>query len=533
MIAAVRLDPGDQWDQNMLDRLLSGRLYPHGMTIEYREPWPDTDGIILVVPGRYWHDRTAEISAAINRYDWVLAVRTGDEEALLDISTVEHPNIRWWVQTPRGAEDFGATRYLPLGYPPHFNELPATKKRLNVFLSAQDTHHRRHEAFAALDRVDRGKVIVRTEGFTKGWAPEQYAHLMSIAKVAPAPAGAVCPESFRVYEALEAHAVPIADDVSPVYDSRGYWSTLFPDAPFPTLTRYSDLPGYIDDVLADYPRSANRVAAWWIRQKRRMAQWLDADLAALGADQAGEQDWHPPITVLMSVSPIPSHPDTRIIDETIASVRAQLPDAEIVIACDGVRPEQEHRRAAYEEFLQRLLWSADHVWHNVLPLIYDEHLHQAACARRALDHIGTPLILFVEHDTPLLGDIPWRELVDAIRAGHANTIRLHHEASILEPHRHLMLDDSPQEVGGVPMMRTIQWSQRPHLANAFWYRNMLDHMLPAKTFIEDQAHGQLIDAYQTSGVMGWFWWRTLIYTPPGSTQRSYHLDGRGEEHKYD
>ena len=94
MIPVVHLPPGDQWDQHMLDRLLLGQLYPHGIECEFEDDWPDADGIVLVIPGRYWHDRADEISDEIARYRWVLAIRTGDEEDLLDPKLIQHPNIR-------------------------------------------------------------------------------------------------------------------------------------------------------------------------------------------------------------------------------------------------------------------------------------------------------------------------------------------------------------------------------------------------------------------------------------------------------
>jgi len=242
-----------------------------------------------------------------------------------------------------------------------------------------------------------------------------------------------------------------------------------------------------------------------------------------------------PITVLVTCSPIPTHPRSHILEETIASVRDRLPAAEIVLVFDGVRPEQEHRRSDYELFMQRALWLADHKWHNTLPLINDEHVHQAVAAKRALEHIHTPVLLFVEHDTPLMGEIPWADISETIRHGDANIVRLHHEASILEPHRYLMLDDQPQKIRGVPMMRTIQWSQRPHLASVAWYRSLLDRWFPGdeKDFIEDRVYGRLIEDHKRDGDMGWLGWRTWIYTPDGNIQRSYHSDGRAGEGKFD
>jgi hypothetical protein len=242
-----------------------------------------------------------------------------------------------------------------------------------------------------------------------------------------------------------------------------------------------------------------------------------------------------PVTVLVTCSPIPSNPGTEILEQTIASVRAQLPGAEIVIAFDGVRPEQEARRADYERHIRRVLWLADHVWGNTFPLIADEHLHQAVAAKRALEHVRTPLLLFIEQDTPICGEIPWDDLAEVILAGDANVIRMHHEASVLEPHKYLMLDDEPQKVRGVPMMRTIQWSQRPHLASVAWYRELLDRYFPAdeKDYIEDRVYGKLIAAHDRDGDMGWLGWRTWMYTPEGDIKRSTHLDGRAGEDKFD
>lgn len=517
----------------MLDLLLSNDLWPTGLTFDVQDGYPRADGAIIVIPGRYYADRTAEISEALARYEWVLAIRCGDEEDTFDITRVAHSRIKWWVQTPRADRDYDESRLFGVGFPPYFNRIPApTVPRLDVFLSAQNTHARRAEAFAALKDDGDRRFVEATDGFTRGIPPNAYRHIMASTKVAPCPSGAFSPDTFRAYEALEAHAVPICDDISPAYDSRGYWRKLFPDAPFPIITDYTDLPGYIEDVLADYPRNVNRIAAWWMGQKRAMAAWLREDLAALGAPA---QPTGSPITVLVSTSPIRSHPDTAIIDETIASVLHHLPDSEIILMHDGVRPEREDRRADYEAYMQRVLWTADHRWRHTLPLIFDQHLHQAVCTKRALEYVHTPLILFVEHDTPLCDrDIPWQDLADTILAGDANLIRLHHEASILEPHRHLMLDDTPQKVRGVPMMRTIQWSQRPHLASTAFYRELLARWFPADepNFIEEIMHSRLIAAYQRDGDMGWLGWRTWLYTPDGDIKRSYHTDGRAGEAKF-
>lgn len=285
MIPVGWLAPGDQWDTNIVQRLLDGELHPHGLKVKHHTGYPNTDGCILVVPGRYWTpDRVNE---AIGRYEWLLLFRTSDEEDTFDVGELEHPNMRAWVQTPR--RDYSNARVFGVGFPPHFNELSedVPVKDIDVMLVGQNTHVRRQECFQALEKTQGSQFVHATAGFTQSWRegakPGDYAFQMMKARVAPCPSGAVSVDSFRIWEALESHAVPIADTVSPVDGLTDYWTQLFPDAPFPILTDYANLPGYVDDALRDWPRNANRITAWWMRQKRQYAHWLIDDLREVGA----------------------------------------------------------------------------------------------------------------------------------------------------------------------------------------------------------------------------------------------------------
>lgn len=285
MITVGRLAPYDQWDNNILDRLFANTLYPTGLDFKRHDGYPEADGCILIIPGRYWHQEPNRIGEAIARYRWVLAIRTGDEENLFDPDRVYHANIKWWVQTPKVGFDYPeGSRFFGVGFPPHFNELPDLPRDVDVFLSAQNTHQRRRECFTALATVKRITAVLNpTEGFTQGMGREEYAEAMASTKVAPAPSGPQSPDSFRLFEALEAHAVPIADDLAPGQTMPGFWNTVYPDAPFPILNSYVQLPGYVRDQLGAWPANANQIAAWWIAKKREMSRWIREDLTELGA----------------------------------------------------------------------------------------------------------------------------------------------------------------------------------------------------------------------------------------------------------
>lgn len=281
MIPVGRLAPKDQWDQHILDLLFSNRLYPTGLDFTRVEGYPNTDGCVLVIPGRYWAEKANSISEAIAKYRWVLAVRAGDEEDLLKPDKVYHPNIRWWVQYPRTTTNYGDARLIGIGWPPHFDTVTPAERDVDVFLSAQNTHPRRNDCFDHLESV--AGVVEPTGGFSQGMDRDTYRSWMCRTKVAPCPSGPASPDTFRFWEALHAHAVPVADDVTPGCRVAGFWTRMFPDAPFPIIIDYQDLPGYIDDALAGWPANANRITAWWMQQKRQYALNLIADLHDLGA----------------------------------------------------------------------------------------------------------------------------------------------------------------------------------------------------------------------------------------------------------
>lgn len=511
------------WDMGIFEDFFEKATHYNGL-----KQLPKKESAVVVIPGRALVGFEEQLSEDLNKIPGVVLIIAGDEEGKFDISKIKHDNIKIWVQYPY-LNLHDKSRIIGCCYPPELKEfkLKNPTKDIDWFFAGQVTHQRRKLAVEQLRKNKTNGELHESKGFAQGLSREEYYSKMSRAKVVPCPSGPETVDTFRCYEALELGCVPIMDTMTPKNDWSGFWEWLFKEAvPFPQIENYSDLNGYIEDSVQKFPVLNNRCQAFWYRYKAKIKRQIFEDYAEVSGD-----DLHlPKITTVIPVSPIPSHPDISIISETIKSVQESLPGHQIIVTFDGVRPEQEEKRADYEEHIRRVLWE----FPDIEPYIFEEHTHQSGMLKAIIEDIKTPMICYVEHDTPLTTDvlIDWGKCGANILLGVFNVIRFHFEARIPEEHKYLMLDDQPKN----DFVRTAQWSQRPHLASTAFYRYVLDTQFSknSKCFIEDLLHGRLMNDFLKDGELGWNQWRVAIYHPEGGNiKRSYTTDGRAGSKKYD
>lgn len=272
----------DYWDYGFLNDFISGRLWqPPGFekfeTYEV-DKLSREEKAIVIIPARHHADMVTEINKELSRIKKVVLFLMGDEEADFPVEKIAHENIHIWIQNPHvGRHD----QYNKLGttYPPKCSlELRNTKfkKKLDIFFAGQITHQRREELSEILEELEIIKKykmkIIRSKGFTQGEPQEDYIKDMSQAKIVPCPSGAVIPDSFRLFEALECMAIPIGDERTPDGEIVEYWDWLFnEEAMFPRVINWDRLYGLIIDIKEDYPRNLHQQTAWWIKQKRSFA----------------------------------------------------------------------------------------------------------------------------------------------------------------------------------------------------------------------------------------------------------------------
>lgn len=239
------------------------------------------------------------------------------------------------------------------------------------------------------------------------------------------------------------------------------------------------------------------------------------------------------LTVLIPTSPIPSHPSTAVLDETISNVRKYTQE-KILILFDGIHESLLHREADYLVYKASVIHKIESGFYGDCGhIIFNEHTHQARMTRFALDYVTTPLILFCEHDTSPIGDIPFDAICYLVEhEPTVNYMRFNIFHMILPEHRELMTKEETAftlDYVRIDFTRTIQWSQRPHIAKTQWYRDILENHFGKehKTMIEDVMHSVVQVQWHEKNIdMG-----LTIYTPEGNQLRSYHSDARGTDKK--
>ena len=498
--------------------------WSHTFIKDILEDIPDTgDRHIFVIPGEYQNPFVKLINQELSKYEKVLVIITSDEQNVFNTSRLSHKDMIIYSHFPTKKKNFNIDKWIPLGYTPwcreYNKEIGNTEKSIDWFFAGQITHKSRRKLIEQLRNLNKIGELLETEGFAQGMDHLEFTKKMNMAKVIPCPRGAVSFESFRMYEALEAGCIPVPEDLEMM-------NMLFPNSPLTVLDSWDNVNDYISNFSERYPELNNKVFAWWQLEKRNLKHRIMHDL--------GTKSNH--TTVLIPTSPIQSHPDTYLIEKTIEDVRSRI-DCEILIMIDGVREEQSYLIPQYNEYIRRLLWKCNYEWKNVTPILFNSHHHQAAMARETMQLVDTPTILYVEHDAPLTPDMDydWDGIFNLIESGKFNIIRFHFESRIPEEHKYMMLDKSVDVVDGVPLIRTAQWSQRPHVASSEYYRFILNtYFTPeSRTMIEDKMHGIVVEDFNKAGRVGWNNHKIAIYAPGENIKRSYHLDGRGNEAKYE
>lgn len=206
-----------------------------------------------------------------------------------------------------GMEAYPHCRYLPLGVNcplDTFSPRPFAERTHRWSFAGQMKGPRE----AMVERLSKRSdgVLILNEHFNSGLSKEAYARLLSDTQVVFCPRGFRAAESYRVYEALEAGAIPLVEDdggwdlwrehasattawtavtggPSYWYDLArrsclpSYWRSAYgPDVPFPRIYRWENVAEILDRL--SLPPLVRSVGTWWNGYKARLRRRLAADI---------------------------------------------------------------------------------------------------------------------------------------------------------------------------------------------------------------------------------------------------------------
>ena len=261
-------------------------------------------------------------------------------------------------------------------------------------------------------------------------------------------------------------------------------------------------------------------------------------------------------TVVVTTSPVRSHPAARVLEETLASLRAfakGLEGAPLVLVCDGykvgprarhragvIEPEEEARYAEYRARLAILARTPGSVVCGAELLCLPCKHGFPMALRRGLQHVRTPFVLVVQHDRTFVRPTNVRPVLRAMTTdprlryvGFPTSTTLNHARHVQHYNIRLKMED----VQGASFLPLVQWYDSTHLACTDHYLRFVFGKarrvnFSRNGFVEDRLGQAQLDDIRKGGMAAHAEYGTWLYFDGGGpggcgdeTPAVGHLDG--------
>lgn len=238
----------------------------------------DNDGAIVVISLDHNEQYIKQLNRDIKKLPWCLLIVTSNEYASKSYRKLKHPNLKIWLQS--ADEDDEADRFIGFGYPAKVTN--RNQERIHDwFFAGQITHDRRKEWAKELWKIPNG-IFVGSSGFNEGLEFDEYEKLLNTSKVVPCPAGPETPDTFRLYEALEAGCIPIIDMRNGKgFYRKDYWSKIFKDCPIAIINSVLSIDEVMKYELDNYEQRLSDIQEWWKKEKERLLDDLNTTIQEL------------------------------------------------------------------------------------------------------------------------------------------------------------------------------------------------------------------------------------------------------------
>ena len=239
-----------------------------------------------------------------------------------------------------------------------------------------------------------------------------------------------------------------------------------------------------------------------------------------------------------------------MIEQVIDSIYNYSLNINIIIVCDGIKPNLVDKITDYEYYKYSLLirLKTKYKGKNILPIFMEEFCHQSDCVKEAINFVNTDHILFMEHDCTLRDKIDMVGIIDLMNTNKdINMVQFSCNSSIFKNKQldiaedwgingELLLEKKCTYYNKIPLLKTCKYSARPHIIR----KSTLNYFLQFvnNEYIEDKIYSIAMKEHQKLGM--------YIYYPPLEDpyciqhnelgdgidiRRHTHLDGRKNESK--
>ena len=196
----------------------------------------------------------------------VFLIHLGDESGIYDVSEIYNNCDYVW-------RTFCSNKYfknkniscIPLGYKSGINFKKEEDRRYKWAFIGTPHKSSRHDLLFQLSNI-QPSFSYKTKKFNEGIiGVDEMNKVLSSSQFIPCPNGFVHPETYRLYEALECHCIPIVENAYKYYDR------LFPENPFLKIDKWKEARNMIENFTTnEIKNKSNECKKWWSDYKKNL-----------------------------------------------------------------------------------------------------------------------------------------------------------------------------------------------------------------------------------------------------------------------
>lgn len=257
------------------------------------------------------------------------------------------------------------------------------------------------------------------------------------------------------------------------------------------------------------------------------------------------------VTIVLTTSPVRTHPSTRLIEETFLSftLTPDLAECNKIIIADGVKIKQHSKfrsgmvtaeaDAAYRHYLHRLshlIRSPSSSMYGATLISLQERHGFAHALRRGLMKVTTPYVLVAQHDRSFRRSVPIHDIVESMH--HDNNISyVGFPTHSTVDYVRFIRDKYAIKISPVPSLTNadisfvplVQWYDSMHVAKTEFYKSRIFGKqrfvnLPPGGFIEDTLGQAMLATIKQEGMISHSQYGMFVCNDGNGVAVS-HIDG--------